>query len=134
MKAFLVSLVVLVIAGCANFQFDDSQLVELTVAVMSKEIGLKASENGFVWTDDIELFYNLIMQEEGISLNLAQAAEKYISENVDPLIAPDLIKLASMIGFEFQYGELASTDDVNFKLLKSAVDGFRMAVLYKMDQ
>jgi hypothetical protein len=119
-------------AGMPTIQWKSDtqrQVVKLAVSIGAKAVGLKLAASGFVWTSEIQTFYNLITTEDQLTLDAAQLAEKYIRDNVDPLIAPDVLELAKMIGVEFNSaGSVIGTSNVNVELLKVAAEGFRLAI------
>lgn len=120
-------------AGMPTIQWktaNQQQIAKLAVSIGAKAIGLKLKSQGFIWTPEIEGFYKMITSEDEFSLNAAQLAERYIKENVNPLIAPDILELAQMIGVEFNSnGEVSGVNNVKYDLLKTAAIGFRMAVM-----
>jgi hypothetical protein len=133
MKRILILIAVLsLIAGCGGIQFKtttQADVAKLAVSIGAKAIGLKLASAGFMWTDEIEMFYQAITAEDKLTLDAAQLAEKYIRQHVDPLIAPDVLELAKMIGVEFNYaGQVVGTRNVRVDMLKIAATGFRMAV------
>jgi len=120
-------------AGMPTLQFktaNQKQIAKLAISIGSKAIGIKLKSMGFIWTSEIETFYQMITAEDKFSLDAAKLAEKYIKEHVDPLIAPDVLELAKMIGVEFDTsGNVVGTSNVKYDLLKTAAIGFRMAVM-----
>lgn len=125
-------LIVSFASGCSTLSFKtptQQQFADLTISLTAKSIGLKLAADGFTWTDEIENFYRAIALADEMTVDSAALAEKYIRENADPLIVPELIELSKMVGFKFDSGNIVSTDDVNFELLKKAAEGFRLAVM-----
>jgi len=122
-------------AGMPTLQFktaNQEQIAKIAVSIGSKAVGLKLKSMGFIWTPEIDMFYNMIVSQDQFSLDAAQLAEQYIIENVNPLLAPDILELAKMIGVEFDSnGNVSGTNNVKYDLLKTAAIGFRMAVMQK---
>lgn len=136
MKKLFIAILCFVFIGCAGMPTiqwktaNQEQIANLAVSIGAKSVGLKLKSMGFIWTDEIEGFYQMITSEDKFSLDAAKLAEKYIKENVDPLIAPDVLELAQMIGVEFDYnGNVSGVGNVKYDLLKTAATGFRMAVM-----
>jgi hypothetical protein len=133
-KLFLIVLCTALLFGCAGMptiQFQTAsqeQVAKIAVSIGSKAIGLKLKAMGFVWTEEIEIFYQMITAQDQLTLDAAQMAEGYIRENVDPLIQDDVFELAKLIGIKFDYdGQVSDTRTVKIELLKVAATGFRLA-------
>lgn len=138
LKMLMLAIVAISFVGCAGMptiqwkSATQEQVAKLAVSIGAKAIGLKLASVGFVWTPEIETFYQMITSEDQLSLDAANLAEKYIRANVDPLIAPDVLELAKMIGVEFDpEGHVTGTSNVKIELLKTAATGFRLAIMSK---
>lgn len=131
MKTFITILACLFLASCAGIQFkspEQEAITRLAVSVSAKALGLKAKEMGLQWTDQIETAYQTVIAGDNVSLDAAQAAEKYIREYFDPLLVPDMIELARLVGFTMDTSVI-DTSGVDMELLKIALAGFRIAVM-----
>jgi hypothetical protein len=131
---FSLALCVALLVGCAGMptiQFqtaNQEQVAKIAVSIGSKAIGLKLKSMGFIWTEEIELFYRMITAQDQLTLDAAQLAEGYIRENVDPLIQDDVFELAKLIGIQFdREGQVVGTSNVKIALLQVAATGFRLA-------
>jgi hypothetical protein len=121
-------------SGCAGFKLNTpemQQITNLTISIGAKALGLKLAP--YVdWTPEIELLYNSVINDGTISIDAAQIAEKYVKENIDPLMQDDVLELAKLVGFEFSpAGELIGTDKVNKDFIIIAAKGIRMALMSK---
>lgn len=130
LTAIIISLAL--ITGCAGIQFKTPQarqIAELAVSIGSKALGLKLVDQGFIWTPEIETFYKIVIEGDGLTLDTAQIAENYINEHVDPLLAPDIIKLSKLVGVEFgPDGNILDVSGVDPQLIRIAAEGIRLAV------
>lgn len=130
---FAVLFAVLFIAGCSAFKFraaGQNEVADLAISIGSKALGLRLAAKGFVWTPEIEEFYQLIITKDKLSLTAAELAETYVRANVDPIIADDILRLAAMVGVEFDSnGHPIGTGGVRMGAIRIASQGFRLAVI-----
>jgi hypothetical protein len=133
-RLFALALCIALMAGCAGMptiQFqtaNQEQVAKIAVSIGSKAIGLKVKSMGFIWTEEIEIFYQMITAQDELTLDAAQMAEGYIRENIDPLIQDDVFELAKLIGIKFNSeGRVVGTQNVKMALLQTAATGFRLA-------
>jgi hypothetical protein len=134
--SIIIIIAVFVLTACAGMPTiqwktaNQQQIAKLAVSIGAKAIGLKLKSQGFIWTPEIEGFYKMITSEDKFSLDAAKLAERYIKENVNPILQDDILELAQMIGVEFNSnGEVSGVKNVKYDLLKTAAIGFRMAVM-----
>lgn len=129
--------IVLFISGCGVFSLkspEQKQVLDLAVSLGSKALGLKLAQSGFVWTSEIQTFYEVIKTQKKLSLDAATQAENYIRRNLDPILQDDALKLARLIGIEFDpLGNVIDTGKVDIELLTIVADGLRLAVLSKQN-
>jgi hypothetical protein len=127
---FAILLVVVVLAGVSftvSCDLGQSATQDFAVETLAMAIGYEL-RTGFEWTSSVDSYYNAIMEGK-MSLDAAQAAEGYLKKKTHPLIANRLVKLAGMVGFDFDAGKIIGVEKVNIHLLQVAAQGFRTGIL-----
>ncbi len=122
----LIALTGFLFAGCAGMQ-QKKEVSEFVIETMAMTLGYEMQDS-FVWTDDVQQYYDAVMDGE-INLLAVQTAESYLKESTHPIIANRMIRLSEMIGFDLAGNDsITGIDNVEIKYLQAALAGFRLGL------